>query len=90
MSAKYILLIYNEYMKRSDIFMDDNFVIEDYLEGSTIYSKGNLASQSLKLDDEDDEVYIPEDVLNGKREWNLEWDKNDQRNRKGIFVLREK
>lgn len=46
--------------------MIDDFNINDYLEDATIYSKKNPAKKAINEDD----VYIPEDVLTGKREWN--------------------
>lgn len=46
------------------------------------------------IDEEDDlileEVEIPKDVLNGKREWNLYWDKDDPRNTDTIMVMKER
>lgn len=53
--------------------MIDDFDITDYLDGAVIYTKEHPAGKSLKLENESDEAYIPRDVLEGKREWNLVW-----------------
>lgn len=46
------------------------------------------------IDEEDDlileEVEIPKDVLNGKREQNLYWDKDDPRNTDTIMMMKER
>lgn len=72
---------------------DDGIDFSQYLDldGATIYSIERPASTEFKKDDiEADEVYIPEDVLSGKREWNLYWDKKDPRNAEGIMVMKER
>ena len=66
--------------------MIDDFNINDYLEDATIYSKKNPAKKAINEDD----VYIPEDVLTGKRELNLYWDKDDPRNKEEIMIIKER
>ena len=66
--------------------MIDDFNINDYLEDATIYAKKNPAKKAINEDD----VYIPEDVLTGKREWNLYWDKDDPRNKEEIMIIKER